>query len=78
MSHLSTAIDARAGSILIKMLLMVFGYFGLLFLGGPHNNGHLNAFLVGYSLDSFVGVFSSTLDKKALTRGSAMAKAADL
>jgi len=72
-SHLSTAIDARAGTILMKLMLMTFGYCGLIFLGGKGNNSHLNAFLVGYSLDSFIELFSSTLDKKAAARGSALA-----
>lgn len=73
-SHLSAAIDARAGTIVLRLLLMVFAYCGLIFLGGSGNNSHLNAFLVGYSLDSFVELFSSTLDKKAAERGSALSK----
>lgn len=73
-SHLTAAIDARAGTILLRLLLMVFAYCGLIFLGGSGNNTHLNAFLVGYSLDSFVELFSSTLDKKAAERGSALSR----
>lgn len=73
-SHLSAAIDARAGTILLKIVLMLFGYFGLLFLGGAENNGHLNAFLVGYSLDSSVGIVANALDKKASVRGTALAR----
>lgn len=75
LSHVSSAIDARAGTILIKMTMMIVGYLGLIFLGGQENANHMNAYLVGYSLDSFVGVFSTAMERKAAAKGAALTQA---
>lgn len=73
LGHLTAAIDARAGVIVMKGLLMLVGFFGLFFLS-PQPSGHLDYFLVGYSLDSFVGIVAASLDQRAATRGAALAK----
>lgn len=72
LGHFSSAVDARAGMVLMKMLLMLGCYFGLLFLGGSGNATSLNFFLVGYSLDSFGGIFTASMDKKAVALGAAL------
>jgi hypothetical protein len=74
LGHPAYVIDARAGSVLLKGLLMLLGFGGLLFLVPGERHGHLDFFLVGYSLDSFVGIVSSSLDKQAAARGSELAK----
>ena len=73
LGHLTYAVDARAGVIIMKGLLMLVGFFGLLFLA-PGTPGHLDFFLVGYSLDSFVGIVSLSLDQRAAARGAEVAK----
>ena len=74
LGHPSYVIDARAGSIVLKGLLMLLGFGGLLLLVPGEHHGHLDFFLVGYSLDSFVGIVSSSLDKRAAARGSELSK----
>ena len=58
-------IDARLGEILLKLLLALIGLFGLAFTAGADNVTPINAFLVGYSLDSVVEMFSASLEKRA-------------
>lgn len=74
LGHPSYVIDARAGIVLLKGLLMLVGFFGLILLN-PGTHGHLDFFLVGYSLDSFVGIVSSSLDKRSVARGKDWATA---
>jgi len=47
------------------MLLALVGFFGLVFTAGPDKVTPLNTFLVGYSLDSMVEVFSVSLEQRA-------------
>ncbi len=70
LGHPTLVIDARAGVITLKGMVMLIGFFGLLFLTEREKQNHLNFFLVGYSLDSFVGLVSSSLDQRAATRGT--------
>jgi hypothetical protein len=74
LGHPTYVVDARAGVILLKGLLMLIGFFGLLLLDKSSTPGHLDFFLVGYSLDSFAGIVSSSLDQRAATRGTELAK----
>lgn len=74
LGHPSYVIDARAGIVVLKGLLMLLGFGGLLFLLPGGHPGHLDFFLVGYSLDSFVGIVSVSLDKRAAARGSELSK----
>lgn len=65
-------IDARIGQIFLKLLLSLVGLFGVAFTGGVDNVTPLNTFLVGYSLDSFVGLFSASLEQKAAAQLTAL------
>ncbi len=58
-------IDARIGTILQKLLLVLIALFGLAFSVGINNITPLNTFLVGYSLDSVVELFGNSLEKQA-------------
>jgi hypothetical protein len=74
LGHPTYVIDARAGIVLMKGLLMLIGFFGLLKLAPQQNHGHLNFFLVGYSLDSFVGIVSTSLDRRAAEQSADLKK----
>jgi hypothetical protein len=65
-------LDARAGQLLVKLLLAAIGFFGLVFTAGVDNVTPLNAFLTGYSLDSFVEVFGVGLEQQTTTRVRAL------
>jgi hypothetical protein len=58
-------IDARFGHILLKLLMALVGFFGMVFTVGPDSASPLNMFLVGYSLDSVVEVFGASLEQRA-------------
>ncbi len=58
-------ISAKLGPILLKLLLALVGFFGLVFAAGVGSVTVLNAFLVGYSLDSVVELFSASLEQRA-------------
>jgi hypothetical protein len=58
-------VDAKCGYLILKLLFALVGLFGLVFTSGISNVTPLNAFLVGYSLDSFVDVFRSSAEQKA-------------
>lgn len=64
-SNFMLLIDAKIGQILLKILLMLVGFSGLVFAAGIDNAKPLNAFLVGYSLDSFVELFGASIEQKA-------------
>jgi hypothetical protein len=56
-------IDARLGEIVVKILLALVGLVGLLIVyKGQEGVTPLNAFLVGYSLDSFIELFGAGLE----------------
>jgi hypothetical protein len=74
LGHPTYVIDARAGIVLLKGMLMLVGFFALLLLDTREMPGHLDFFLVGYSLDSFTGIISASLDQRAATRGAEMAQ----
>jgi hypothetical protein len=59
--------NAKFGHILVKILLALVGFFGLVFTAGPTPDKvtPLSMFLVGYSLDSVVEVFGIGLDQRA-------------
>ena len=58
-------ISAKIGRILLKLLLALVGFFGLVFSSGVGNVTLLNTFLVGYSLDSVVEIFSASVEQQA-------------
>lgn len=66
-SDLSRYVNARFGLLVRKILLAVIGLFGLMFASGAGSVTPLNAFLVGYSLDSFVELFGTSLEQRSET-----------
>lgn len=58
-------INAKLGPILLKLLLALFGFFGLLFAMGADKVTLLNFFLAGYTLDSVVELFGATAEQRA-------------
>jgi hypothetical protein len=74
LGDLPLILDARSGQIITKILLALIGLFGLAFASGVENVTPLNAFLVGYSLDSVIEVFSSGIEQRATLQASALKK----
>jgi hypothetical protein len=58
-------VNSRIGQILQKLLLTLVGFFGLVFAAGATNITPFSSFLVGYSLDSFVGLFGASIEQRA-------------
>jgi hypothetical protein len=61
-------LDAHVTAMVFKVIAMAVGFVGaVLVLGDSLERGTdvLTMFLVGYGLDSFVGIFTSTLDQRA-------------
>jgi len=74
LGDLPLIVDARSGQIIMKILLALIGLFGLAFASGIDNVTPLNAFLIGYSLDSVVEIFSSGIEQRASVQASALKK----
>lgn len=66
--------NARAGQILLKLLLALIGFFGLVFSTGADKVTPFNAFLLGYSLDSFIELFSSNIERRASAQVASLKK----
>ena len=60
-------LDARLGFVLFRVVVALVGYFGLVYaISEARPTGFLlNAFLVGYSLDSVVEIFGTTMDQRS-------------
>ncbi|HSU13856.1 hypothetical protein [Longimicrobium sp.] len=61
-------LNARLGFVLFRVVVALIGYLGLVYAvsGSPLATGFVfNAFLVGYSLDSMVELFGTTLDQRS-------------
>ncbi len=65
-------INAKIGQLLLKLLLTLVGFFGLVFAAGIGEVTPMNAFLVGYALDSVVELFSSSLELRASAKVAAL------
>jgi hypothetical protein len=65
-------VNAKIGQILLKLALTLIGFFGLVFAAGIDNAKPLNAFLVGYSLDSVVELFVASVEQRAAGQVSAL------
>src|SRR5690606_23806940 len=63
-SRIGETIDARIGQIFWKLLLALIGLFALVFAIDANSVSPVNGFLVGYSLDSIVGVFGTNVESK--------------
>jgi hypothetical protein len=61
-------LNAKAGQILIKVFMTLIGLFGLTFSAGIEEVTPLNAFLIGYALDSVVELFGTSVEKAANAR----------
>jgi hypothetical protein len=57
--------NAKAGQLLLKLLMALIGFFGFVFSTEISNVTPLNLFLVGYGLDSIVEVFGASFEKRA-------------
>jgi hypothetical protein len=58
-------VNAKAGQVLLKILMTLVGLFGLAFAAGIDNVTPLNAFLIGYTLDSAVELFATGIEQRA-------------
>ncbi|WP_031432603.1 coiled-coil domain-containing protein [Methylomarinum vadi] len=65
-------VSAHKGDITLKLLTALFGLFAFTFSSGSITM--ISSFLLGYSLDSFIGVFGSSLEKKAEAQYSSLYK----
>jgi len=66
--------SARVGQFLLKVFLALVGFFGLVFGAGVAQLTVFNAFLVGYSLDSFVELFRGSLEQRATAQVASLKK----
>ena len=64
--------SARKGELIIKLLIALVGLFAMAFLFGPQQFTVASAFFVGYSLDSFIGLFGETMDRRAAAQLAAL------
>jgi len=71
-SDLKRVLSAQVGSILVKIGLALIGLFGLIFVGGITQLNIFNAFLMGYSLDSFIGLFATSAEERSSAQLTAM------
>jgi hypothetical protein len=67
-------INAKLGRILYKLLLTLIGFIGLVFVVGPDKATLLNAFLIGYSLDSVVELFGASIERQASAQATLFQK----
>jgi len=65
-------INAHSGQILLKLVLTLVGVFGLAFTVGAGELSPPIAFLVGYSLDSFVELFTSQVERQSTAQLEAL------
>lgn len=70
----SLLFSARKGDVVIKIVLALIGLFGFAVIVGKDQFTVTSAFFVGYSLDSFIGLFSDTMERKASAQLSIMEK----
>ena len=67
-------INARLSQIVLKLFIALIGLFGLVMTNGISQFTLFSAFLVGYSLDSFVEMFGSSLSNQSASQLSNMQK----
>lgn len=65
-------INAKAGQIMFKIVLTLVALFGLVGTAGAEGVTALNAFLLGYGLDSVVEVFGASMEQQAAGRVAAI------
>lgn len=69
-SKLMIMVNAKLGFIVLRVFLALIGFFTLAFASGIPDAAHqnpflLNAFLVGYSLDSVIELFGTSMEQRA-------------
>ncbi|MCI0477578.1 MAG: hypothetical protein L0Y55_15140 [Anaerolineales bacterium] len=67
-------INAKFGNILLKLGLSLIAVFGYLFAVGVSQAQPGEAFLVGYSLDSFIELFSTSIEQRATAQVATLKK----
>ena len=65
-------VSARKGDIMLKIFIALFGFFGLVFSVGADKVTPVDAFLIGYSLDSVVELFGTSIEQRAAAQVSAL------
>jgi hypothetical protein len=65
-------VSARKGDIILKLLIALFGLIGLVVTTDISKFTIASAFLVGYSLDSFVGLFGTSIEQRATAQATAL------
>jgi hypothetical protein len=63
-NDLPLLINAKYGQVMLKIFLSLVGFAGLVFAVGINNAKPINAFFVGYSLDSFIGILTASMEQK--------------
>jgi hypothetical protein len=72
LGDLPRVVNAKVGQILLKIFLTLFGVLALVFTGGVAEATPMQAFLIGYSLDSVVELFSVSAEQRAAGQVSAL------
>lgn len=67
-------VDARLGTLILGVVLAFTAYLGFGLVVGPGQLAPANGFLLGYSLDSALGLLSATLDLRAQARLAELAR----
>src|SRR5438270_608522 len=62
------------GQFFLKLLMALFGLFGLVSAGGADKVTVLNAFLLGYSLDSVVELFAASIEQRAAAQVASLSR----
>ena len=65
-------INARLSQIVFKLFIALIGLFGLVLTNGLAQFSILSSFLLGYSLDSFVEMFGSSLSQQSASQLNAL------
>ncbi len=72
--NLPYVIDARLGQFIGKLVMAAIGFIGFTLATGISNVSMINAFLVGYSLDSIIELFGTSLEQQATAQVGAIQK----
>jgi len=67
-------VNVRLSQIVLKLFIALIGLFGLVLSSGITQSGLYSCFLVGYSLDSFVEMFGSSLSTQSASQLNALQK----
>jgi hypothetical protein len=71
-SQLTPRINAFFGQIVLKILMALVAFFGIALTTNLNNESYVSFFLAGYTLDSVVDLFGSTLDKRAAAQANSL------